>query len=106
MPKLPTPFLVDGQIYMVTDQGVASCVDAETGDRNWQSRFGGNYSALVKRFTFVPITRRIASSGLTPAKPDGNDPSSRNLSPHAYGRSRAAPYCFVLFGSNGQIEAK
>ena len=45
MPKLPTPVLVDGRIYMVNDQGVASCLDAETGDRVWSARLGGNYSA-------------------------------------------------------------
>lgn len=45
LPKLPTPVLVDGRIYMINDQGVASCLDAETGERVWQARLGGNYSA-------------------------------------------------------------
>lgn len=45
MPKLPTPVLVDGRIYIVNDQGVASCLDAQTGDRVWSARLGGNYSA-------------------------------------------------------------
>ncbi len=45
MPKLPTPVLVDGRIYMVNDQGVALCLDAETGERFWETRLGGNYSA-------------------------------------------------------------
>ena len=45
MPKLPTPVLIDGQIYMVNDQGVACCLDAEIGERVWTARLGGNYSA-------------------------------------------------------------
>jgi outer membrane protein assembly factor BamB len=32
-------------LYMVSDRGVASCVDAHTGEPYWQERIGGNYSA-------------------------------------------------------------
>lgn len=45
MPKLPTPVLADGRIYLVNDQGVASSLDAETGERLWETRLGGNFSA-------------------------------------------------------------
>jgi outer membrane protein assembly factor BamB len=30
---------------MISDNGVASCVDAQTGAVHWQQRLGGNYSA-------------------------------------------------------------
>jgi outer membrane protein assembly factor BamB len=30
---------------MVSDGGIASCVDAKTGNVHWQERIGGNYSA-------------------------------------------------------------
>jgi len=35
----------DGLIYMMGDVGVASAVDAKTGERVWQERIGGVYSA-------------------------------------------------------------
>ena len=35
----------DGLIYMMGDVGVASVIDAKTGERVWQERLGGVYSA-------------------------------------------------------------
>jgi outer membrane protein assembly factor BamB len=32
-------------LFMVSDNGVASCLDAKTGDVNWSERIGGNYWA-------------------------------------------------------------
>ena len=45
VPKTASPLLVDGLIYMVNDDGVASCVDAKTGDVQWKKRIGGRYAA-------------------------------------------------------------
>ena len=33
------------ELYLVSDQGVASCVDAKTGKVHWQERLGGAFSA-------------------------------------------------------------
>jgi outer membrane protein assembly factor BamB len=44
-PYTPSPLLVGDELYFVSDTGVASCVDAETGAARWQVRLGGNYSA-------------------------------------------------------------
>jgi outer membrane protein assembly factor BamB len=41
----PSPVLVKGRIYLVTDQGVATCVAAESGKIIWQRRLGGTFSA-------------------------------------------------------------
>ena len=41
----PSILLVDDLIYMVTDAGIASCVEAKTGAQVWQQRLGGEYSA-------------------------------------------------------------
>jgi outer membrane protein assembly factor BamB len=30
---------------MVSDRGVATCLDASTGNEHWNQRLGGNYSA-------------------------------------------------------------
>jgi outer membrane protein assembly factor BamB len=44
-PLTPSPLLVDDELYLVSDSGIASCVDARTGKVYWQERIGGNYSA-------------------------------------------------------------
>ena len=44
-PNTPSPLLVGDALYVVSDRGVATCVDARTGDVYWQERIGGNYSA-------------------------------------------------------------
>lgn len=41
----PSPILFDNRIYMVTDAGIASCIDAKTGEEVWKERIAGNYSA-------------------------------------------------------------
>ena len=45
VPSKPSPLLVRELIFMVDDGGVASCVDARTGQIVWQERLGGEYSA-------------------------------------------------------------
>jgi outer membrane protein assembly factor BamB len=44
-PSTPSPSLVGDELYLVSDSGIASCVDARTGRAHWQERIGGNYSA-------------------------------------------------------------
>jgi outer membrane protein assembly factor BamB len=43
----PSQVLVDGLIFNVHDSGVASCLDAKTGDELWSKRLGGEYSAAL-----------------------------------------------------------
>lgn len=45
VPTRSSALLHEGLIYMVDDGGIASCVDAKTGDDVWRKRVGGNYSA-------------------------------------------------------------
>jgi outer membrane protein assembly factor BamB len=44
-PLTPSPLLVGNELYVVSDIGIASCLDAQTGETHWQQRLGGNYSA-------------------------------------------------------------
>ncbi|NNE01488.1 MAG: PQQ-like beta-propeller repeat protein [Pirellulaceae bacterium] len=44
-PYVPTPVVKDGLLFMVDDKGIASCIDAATGDQIWQKRVGGNHGA-------------------------------------------------------------
>lgn len=45
IPAKPSPILSDGLIYVIDDTGVASCIDAASGEIVWKKRIGGNYSA-------------------------------------------------------------
>jgi outer membrane protein assembly factor BamB len=45
VPLTPSPLLVGDELYLVSDNGIASCLDAKTGKVHWQQRLGGNYSA-------------------------------------------------------------
>ena len=44
-PFTPSPLIVGDEFYMVSDIGVASCLDVKTGKIHWQQRVSGNYSA-------------------------------------------------------------
>jgi outer membrane protein assembly factor BamB len=44
-PLTPSPLLVDNELYVVTDNGIASCVDATRGTIVWQQRLNGTFSA-------------------------------------------------------------
>jgi outer membrane protein assembly factor BamB len=44
-PFTPSPLIVGDEFYMVSDIGVASCLDVKTGRILWQQRVPGNYSA-------------------------------------------------------------
>jgi outer membrane protein assembly factor BamB len=45
VPANSSPILVDQQVYMVSDQGILTCLDALKGDVLWKERVGGNHSA-------------------------------------------------------------
>jgi outer membrane protein assembly factor BamB len=43
--KTASPILVDGLVYMINDDGVANCIDADSGKPVWQKRIGGRFAA-------------------------------------------------------------
>ena len=44
-PLTPSPLLVGDDLYFVSDNGIASSVDARTGTVKWQQRLGNSFSA-------------------------------------------------------------
>lgn len=46
-PRMPSPVLLNDLIFMVNDNGIASCLEASTGKEVWQERIGGDYAASV-----------------------------------------------------------
>ena len=45
VPGLSSPVLVGDWLFLCSDQGVASCVEAKTGKVVWQERLGGSFAA-------------------------------------------------------------
>jgi outer membrane protein assembly factor BamB len=45
VPASPSLLVVDDLLYMVSNRGVATCLDARTGEEVWTERLGGNFSA-------------------------------------------------------------
>ena len=84
-PFVPSPLVVGDELYTVSDAGIASCLDARTGQTYWKDRIGGNHSAsplygdgkiycfseqgvtsvLVPGKTFQRVARNELASGIT-----------------------------------------
>jgi outer membrane protein assembly factor BamB len=45
VPHTPSPLIVDDKLFLLSDEGVASCRDALSGKLHWRKRLGGNYSS-------------------------------------------------------------
>jgi outer membrane protein assembly factor BamB len=45
VPKKPSLLLLGDLLFMISDNGIASCVEAKTGQLVWTSRLDGSYSA-------------------------------------------------------------
>lgn len=43
VPNIPSPILVGDEIVMVSDKGVATCLDAASGEVRFSERLGGNF---------------------------------------------------------------
>ncbi len=44
-PHTPSPLVVGDELYVVSDRGILTCLDAVSGEEVWQERLGGNFSA-------------------------------------------------------------
>jgi outer membrane protein assembly factor BamB len=43
--RTASPLLVDGLIYMISDDGIVNCIDAASGNPVWQKRIGGRIAS-------------------------------------------------------------
>jgi outer membrane protein assembly factor BamB len=44
-PRNASPLVAGNELYMVSDNGIITCLDAKTGEQHWQERLGGDCSA-------------------------------------------------------------
>ncbi|MCC9607805.1 PQQ-binding-like beta-propeller repeat protein [Blastopirellula sp. JC732] len=47
VPYNPSPVVIGDALYMVSDNGILSCLDCATGDVRWKERIGGNFSTSL-----------------------------------------------------------
>jgi len=55
VPLTPSPLLVGDELYLVTDNGIATCVDAKTGQelwRDWAATIPLRRLMPTEKFTF------------------------------------------------------
>ena len=45
VPRVPSMLLVGEALYMTSDNGIGTCLEAKTGKVHWNDRIGGDYSA-------------------------------------------------------------
>jgi outer membrane protein assembly factor BamB len=45
VPEISSPVLAGDEIYFVSSLGIATCLDAKSGELIWQHRLGGNFAA-------------------------------------------------------------
>ncbi len=69
-PLNPSPLLIGDELYLVSDGGIASCLDAKTGAVHWQERLGGNFSAspLFAAGRIYALDENGATTVLEPGK--------------------------------------
>jgi outer membrane protein assembly factor BamB len=54
---VPSMLIHEGRLFVVNDQGIATCYEAATGDVLWTKRLGGNFSAsltLAAGMLYIP----------------------------------------------------
>ncbi|MFC1634598.1 PQQ-binding-like beta-propeller repeat protein [Planctomycetota bacterium] len=66
--KSPTPVVVNGLMFLVTESGIAICLDAETGAIQWEKRLGGRYySSVITMANKVFFTNESGKTKIVPA---------------------------------------
>ena len=73
-PDASTPVCYQGSVYMVRDDGVASCLDLKTGKLHWRKRLGGGTyrASLVAGDGKVYFLQREGLCTVVHAGPEGN----------------------------------
>ncbi|MEC7717229.1 MAG: PQQ-binding-like beta-propeller repeat protein [Planctomycetota bacterium] len=44
-PTMPSPLLIGEELYMVSERGIMTCLNANTGEAHWTARLEGNFSS-------------------------------------------------------------
>jgi len=103
-PGTPSPALLGGKIFTMNDGGVLTCGDANTGDRLWQLRLKGPFSAspvVAGQFLYCVNEKGLAQVVDT-TKPEGEVVSELDLGETVLSTPSIANGA-IYFRSNGQL---
>jgi outer membrane protein assembly factor BamB len=87
-----TPSLIGdkGRVFMISDNGIASCLNAMTGEERWKERIGGNFSAspllvgdLLYMLSEDGVATALRVSGDAPQRVAQNKMEERSLASFA-----------------------
>ena len=72
-PGTPSPTVLDGRIFSLNDGGVLSCGDTATGERLWQLRLKGPFSAspVAAGKVIYCVSEKGVVQVIDPSKPEG-----------------------------------
>ncbi len=71
VPFVPSPIAVGDYLLVVSDAGIASCLDTQSGRRHWQNRIGrGHTASLVSAGGLVYV---LSDDGVTKIVRPGKD---------------------------------
>ncbi len=45
VPRNAAPLVVGDELFIISDNGISTCLDARTGDEHWRERIGGNHTS-------------------------------------------------------------
>jgi outer membrane protein assembly factor BamB len=78
-PFVPSGILVGDYYYLVNDQGIGTCLTAETGEQVWRKRLGGEFTASpVAGDGKVYFTNESGSTLVIAANTDGYEELAQN----------------------------
>ena len=70
LPYAPTPVTHGKWLFLISDGGVASCIDIENGRRVWRERIGGNFfGSAVRAGNRIFFTSRAGEMVVLAAAP-------------------------------------
>jgi outer membrane protein assembly factor BamB len=82
---MPSPVVYNGLVFMVTKDGIATCIDAQTGDYKWRRRIKGAYWASVTAAAGkIFFTNGNGTTTVVAAGPEYEELSSNELGESVY----------------------
>ena len=109
LPYAPTPVTHGKWLFLISDGGVASCIDIETGQRVWRERVGGNfYGSAVRAGNRIYFMSRAGEMVVLAAAPEfqlaGTSRLRRTEPQHTCHRRRGdvPPDLFPPHGDRGE----